>query len=167
MEMSAATAMKKKWLAVIHVAQAQLNLTDEAYRLLLKERYGVKSAKELLPDQGKDLIDYFKGLGFIATRKVERCTKCAPRPKREAIPTGTVYPVSQAQLAKIGRLKEDIRWKKEDGFSRWLLRYFNIRTIQTSTEASAIIWALLRIWRNQNKCRCVLVATGGKKRKTA
>lgn len=159
--------MKRSWLAVIHLARVQLSLSDAEYRLILKDRYGVKSAKDLTPDQGKDLVSHFRTLGFIPVPRNKPCKRCAPRPKREVIPAGVVYPASPGQLAKINRLKDDIEWRAADGFSRWLLRYFNIKVIQTSVEASSVIWALLKLWRSQHKCSCVLVnkrnARGGNK----
>lgn len=149
--------MKKNWLAVIHVAQTQLNLSDSDYRAILKERYGVRSAKDLLPSQGKDLIDYFKGLGFMPKERVKTCTFCAPRPPRETIPTNVVYSASPGQLSVIKRLRDDIRWQAVDGFTRWLKRYFGIIEIKTSIEASQVIYALKGLWRSQHKCCCSLL----------
>ncbi|NLW36254.1 MAG: DUF1018 domain-containing protein [Syntrophorhabdus aromaticivorans] len=154
------TLMKKSWLAVIHVAAVQLGLTDEEYRAILKRRYGVRSARDLTSAQGKDLIDYFKSLGFLPVRRVRTCTRCLPRPKRDAIPMDVVYPASPGQLAKIKRLRDDIKWWTVDGFSGWLKRYFNIERIQTSIEASQVIYGLLRLWRSQNKCKCSLIKEG-------
>lgn len=154
------SGMKKRWLALIHIAQMQLNLTDEAYRSILRERYGVKSAKKLTPAQGKDLIDHFKYLGFVPVRRNKICKFCIPRPKRDTIPTNTIYPVSPAQKAKIERLKKDIKWKTFDGFSRWLRRYFKIEEIRTSVEASSVIFGLLRLWRSEHKCHCSLIKKG-------
>jgi hypothetical protein len=149
--------MKNNWLTVIHVAAVRLGLADEDYRAMLKQRYGVCSAKDLTAAQGKDLIDYFKTLGFVAVRRNKICKRCAPRPKREAIPTDVIYPVSTGQMAKITQLRKDIKWRTVDGFSGWLLRYFNIKKIQTSVEASSVIYGLMRLWRSQNKCRCSLI----------
>jgi hypothetical protein len=155
------SVMKRNWLAFIHVAKTQLNLTDDVYRDLLKERYGVSSARDLLPGQGKDLIDYFKSQGFTPITKKKTCTFCAPRPPRETIPTNTIYPASPQQLSKIKRLRDDIKWRTVDGFYGWLKRYFDIREIKTSVEASQVIYALLKLWRSQHKCRCSLVRDAG------
>ncbi len=151
------TEMKKEWLSVIHVAVSRLRLDDEEYRAILKGRYGVHSAKDLTPSQGQDLIDHFKSLGFVPIRRNKVCKRCLPRPKRAAIPANVIYPVSPAQLAQIKHLKNDIKWWTVDGFSGWLKRYFNITRIQTSTEASSVIHALLRLWRSQSRCRCSLI----------
>jgi hypothetical protein len=159
MAIAGETGMKKNWLAVIHVAKTQLSLTEEEYRDILKERFNVRSAKELTPEQGKDLMDHFKSIGFLPTRRGngKACALCVPRTKRDPIPENVIYPVSPGQSAKIKQLKESIKWFTVDGFTAWLLRYFNIKKIQTSAEASAVIWALLKLWRNQRRCSCVLV----------
>ena len=149
--------MKKNWLAVIHVAQLQLNLSDELYRTILKERYGVNSAKDLAPAQGEDLINHFKTRGFKPLRRQKRCTFCAPRPPRETIPTNIVYPVSDQQMAMIQRIRDDIRWGTSDGFIRWLKKYFGIIEIKTSIQASQAIYALKGLWRSQHKCKCSLM----------
>lgn len=149
--------MKKAWLALIHVAQVQLNLSDTAYRAMLKERYGVSSAKDLAPSQGEDLIDYFKGLGFTPVRKAKPCTFCAPRPPRETIPMNITYAASPGQLSMIKRLRNDIRWRTAAGFTRWLKKYFGIIEIKTSIEASQVIYALKGLWRSQHKCSCSLI----------
>lgn len=165
--MSGPTEMKKNWLAIIHVAKTQFNMTDSDYRGLLKARYGVTSARDLAPAQGKDLIDYFKSLGFRAQGKNTTCTFCAPRPKREKISEDVVYTASPRQLALIRRLKDDIRWYTADGFQGWLKRYFNITEISLSTDASMVITGLKGLWRSQHKCRCSLMdRTSGKMKDT-
>jgi len=151
------TEMKKNWLATIHIAKTWLNMTDDTYRAMLKTRYGVNSARDLTAAQGNDLMDYLRSLGFTPPAKKRRCTFCAPRPPREAIPENVIYPASQAQLATIRRLRNDIRWRTENGFKGWLKRYFKISSIQTSIEASMVITALKGLWRNQHNCRCSLV----------
>jgi len=151
------TEMKKEWLAVIHVAATQLGLADEEYRNVLTDRYGVNSAKDLTPAQGQDLIDHFRGLGFVPARRARVCKRCLRPPRRDAIPANVIYPASSAQIAQIRQLKNDIKWWSPDGFYGWLKRYFKIGKIQTSAEASSVIYALLRLWRSQNGCRCSLV----------
>ncbi len=151
------TEMKRTWLSLIHVGKTQLNMTDADYRDLLRERYGVATARDLAPAQGKDLIEHFKSLGFQPQEKRKTCTFCAPRPRRERIPEDVVYPASPGQLALIRRLREDIRWYTADGFKGWLRRYFDMTEIRLSTEASMVITALKGLWRSQHKCTCSLV----------
>jgi hypothetical protein len=151
------TEMKKSWLVVIHVGKTQLNMTDGEYRDLLKKRYGVTTARDLVPAQGADLIEHFKSLGFQPWSRKKRCTFCAPRPRRDKIPENVVYTASPQQLALIRRLRDDIRWYTVDGFKGWLKRYFGLTEIKVSTDASMVITALKGLWRSQHKCRCSLM----------
>lgn len=151
------TEMKRNWLAIIHVGKTQLNLTDGEYRELLKTRYGVTSARDLAPAEGKDLIEYFRSIGFQPHDKKKTCTFCAPRPRRERIPEDVVYSASPQQLALIRRLKDDIRWYTADGFTGWLKRYFGMTEIRLSTEASMVITAMKGLWRSQHRCTCSLI----------
>ena len=50
-------------LAVVHIAKAQLKLSDAEYRAIL-ERYSVSSAAALSLDEMDNLIGYFERLGF-------------------------------------------------------------------------------------------------------
>lgn len=151
------TEMKKSWLVVIHVGKTQLNMTDGEYRDLLKKRYGVTTARDLVPAQGKDLIEHFKSLGFRPRIREKMCTFCTPRPRRGKIPEGVVYTASPQQIALIRRLRDDIRWYTADGFKGWLKRYFGLTEIKVSTDASMVITALKGLWRSQHKCRCSLM----------
>lgn len=151
------TEMKKSWLSLIHVGKTQLNMTDSEYRELLRKRYGVITARDLAPAQGKDLIEHFRSLGFQPQERKKVCAFCLPRPQREKIPEGVVYAASPRQLALIRRLRDDIRWYGADGFNNWLRRYFGITEIKVSTDASMVITALKGLWRSQHKCRCSLM----------
>lgn len=51
-------------LAKIHIAKKELGLTDDAYRDLLRERFGKESAAKLTPGQAYRLLEYFKYLGW-------------------------------------------------------------------------------------------------------
>ncbi|SDO03434.1 Mu-like prophage protein gp16 [Desulfonauticus submarinus] len=55
---------RKSLLAKIHIAKKQLGLSDDIYRGVLAERYGVRSAKELKNFELIDLCRHFEKLGF-------------------------------------------------------------------------------------------------------
>jgi phage gp16-like protein len=59
-----AEALRKRELATIHVAKAQLKLDEEAYRDLLLSVTGKRSASSLNWQGRKKMIDHFKKLGF-------------------------------------------------------------------------------------------------------
>ena len=51
-------------LAKIHIAKKELGLTDEAYRDIMRERFGKDSAAKLTGSQAFHLINHFKSLGW-------------------------------------------------------------------------------------------------------
>lgn len=59
-------------LAKIHIAKKALALTDEQYRDMLTDRYGVASSKDLSDAQCTDLLAAFEELGFKPSRLSRR-----------------------------------------------------------------------------------------------
>ncbi|KAF5050853.1 hypothetical protein DSECCO2_425100 [anaerobic digester metagenome] len=55
-------------LAKVHIAKAQLGLTDEEYRAVLHGQYGKNSAKDLSVVQLHGLLIYFQKLGWQGRR---------------------------------------------------------------------------------------------------
>lgn len=67
-------------LAKIHVARAQLKMTDEDYRAMLWTQARVESAKDLDHIGRAKVLDYFQAIGFKPVTKPG-----ARRPKRPAV----------------------------------------------------------------------------------
>jgi len=140
-------------IRAIHTGKGFLGLTQPEYRALLKERYGVSSSKDLSRRQGDDLLEHFRSMGFGRQKRKWTCTLCMPHQrKKKPIPEGTIYDASGSQLALIGELRAAIKWKAENGFSHWLLKYFGLTEIETSPEASRVITALKGLARSQKRC---------------
>ena len=59
-------------LKLIHVGRRDLELTEDAYREILRHHGGVESAKDLDDDGFKRVIDCFRALGFWIKRKWEQ-----------------------------------------------------------------------------------------------
>ena len=55
---------RKALLAKVHIAKKELGLSDEIYRAVLEEKYGVRSAKELKIFELIDLCRHFEKLGW-------------------------------------------------------------------------------------------------------
>lgn len=134
-------------IKLIHIAQSQLGLPEDDYRLIIEgQTKGKKhSSKELTYFEADRLINYFKTLGFkIKARKsrtrparVERAWK---RTKRDF---GNVYVLpSQAQLNMIETLKDKIAWHVEGGYLLWLKKYMKIERIKSDWEAEKVIEGL-------------------------
>lgn len=54
----------RPFLAKIHIAKKQLGLSEDDYRSLLGQRYGVDSSKALTNTQAADLLAAFEALGW-------------------------------------------------------------------------------------------------------
>jgi len=67
----------KKKLAVIHIAKAQVGMTDEEYRDLLSG-FGVASSKDLKIGQFDKLMARFEAMGFRTTSTRRRKPKGLP-----------------------------------------------------------------------------------------
>jgi len=63
---------RKALLAVVHIAKKQLGLSDDAYRKILMELFGVNSAALLDISQLVSLVRHFEDMGFKTKRRVER-----------------------------------------------------------------------------------------------
>lgn len=66
-----------KLLKMLHVAKRELAMSDDAYREILEQETGRRSAKGLPERDLKRVIDRMKALGF----KVKRATKKPMKPK--------------------------------------------------------------------------------------
>jgi hypothetical protein len=66
---------KKKKLSLIHIAQKETGITDEAYRILLEGAAGVNSAAELVYEgQFNAVMKAFENLGFKSWKKRGKTT---------------------------------------------------------------------------------------------
>ncbi|MCE5256056.1 MAG: regulatory protein GemA [Spirochaetaceae bacterium] len=136
---------------LIHIALAQLKMGDEEYRTILDGHYGVTSSKDLSFAQAHELIEYFKSLGFKI--KGRKCGWCAPRIDRGRPADNVFFFISPGQARMINGLKEQVRWKSEDGYSRWLNKYYKIDVVRTSIQATRVIEGLKGLLRSQSNCR--------------
>ena len=104
--------------AVIHIAKAQVGMSDEEYRDLLGS-VGVSSSKKLTDTTFNKVMNRFEALGFQTTskpRKRPRKVAGLPPSKREIM----------AKLAAI-LLDMDLPWAYVDGIAR---KRFGVDTVQ-------------------------------------
>lgn len=136
--------INKTQIQLIHIAKAQLGISDNDYRILLMERYPncFGTCKDLSYDEASDLINYFKSKGFkIVTKRYGRGT--SPRAQKgQYAPTNIIQLASKQQLAKIEHLRADIRWHVHDGYFRWLRKWLKKEKIQTGKDAFRVIEGL-------------------------
>jgi phage gp16-like protein len=58
---------KARDIKIIHVARQKVSMDEDTYRALLHDRFGVSSSKDMDLKQRRELLDYFKALGFKST----------------------------------------------------------------------------------------------------
>ena len=86
-----------KQIKLIHIGKNSLRLDQDEYRMILRERYGVETSKDLTTEEASDLLEYFRGLGFPLQRP-ER----APLPKHESSLFGLREEVRDLALMRWG-----------------------------------------------------------------
>jgi hypothetical protein len=111
----------------IHALAKKLGMTEEAYRRLLSERFGVRSSKSLTHDQAEELAREMAQLlreheqaqeahsettQDVQPPDAEQTAPTAPNPKADA--NELISPVdANHHLEKLGISKEDVRaWRK-------------------------------------------------------
>lgn len=131
---------------LIHIAKAQLKLSDADYRALLVQFSPTSwdmpadkpSCVHMTYEEASNLIKHFKTLGFkiMAKRTPSR------RGTINHAPTNITSLPSPQQLAKIQHLRADVRWFVPEGYHLWMRKFLKKDRITTSKEASNIIQAL-------------------------
>ncbi|SES15200.1 Mu-like prophage protein gp16 [Vreelandella subterranea] len=105
--------ISKGKLAQIHIAKAQLGLSDEDYRAILARKAGVRSAKELTNKTVGGVMHEFRRLGF-EPKPAKKAGRKAPRPPRSR----------QREMNKVEALLTDAgrAWAYADGMARHMFK---------------------------------------------
>lgn len=147
-------AIDPKQIQLIHIAQAQLGLSDEKYRAIIAGRTNGKkeSSRDLSYAEATAVIDYMIRQGFRITSKYVSREQAAKRAQRRKgkVAGNLVILASFDQLKMINALAAKIQWRFSDGFQRWMKKYMKIDRIKTEDEASAVIEGLKGMLINQN-----------------
>lgn len=142
-------------IKMIHTAVAKLCISDDEYRTILQGHFKVSSCKGLTYFQATKLIDYFKTLGFKIPRRKKYTKGTLNRTDiyrsvpRNKYPPNVVFLPTRDQLNMIDALAGQVAWKLEDGFQRWLQKYFKITKIKTEWQASNVIEGLKKMLEHQ------------------
>lgn len=119
--------ISKGKLAQIHIAKAQLGLSDEDYRAILARTAGVSSAKELTNRTVGGVMHEFRRLGFVPkpAKKAGRKAPRSPRSRQnvmskiEAMLTHAQRPWAYADsMAKRMFSVERVDWLDDDQLHR-------------------------------------------------
>lgn len=105
--------ISKGKLAQIHIAKAQLGLSDEDYRAILARTAGVSSAKELTNKTVGGLMHEFRRLGF-EPKPAKKAGRKAPNPPA----------TRQAEMNKVEALLTHAgrAWAYADGMAKHMFR---------------------------------------------
>lgn len=100
-------------LAQIHIAKAQLGLTDDEYRAILARTVGVNSAKQLTNRNVGYVLAEFRRLGFVP-KPAKKAGRKAPRPPA----------TRQVVMSKVEALLADagLPWAYADGMARHMFK---------------------------------------------
>jgi len=69
------TSLTAKHHALLRVAKAQLNLSDDDYRAVLSRISGQDSSKGLNPKTFKKVMDHFEAMGFKSTARTKDASR--------------------------------------------------------------------------------------------
>jgi hypothetical protein len=137
----------------LRTAKSYFIYSEAEFRELLQKRYGVSFIDNLTNEQGEDLLNYFRSIGFGKPHKKWTCTFCASRPLVANSHQSVARGATPAQLSVVNILKDAVVWNQSQGFEKWLLKRFGLKEIKHGQDASVIIMALKGIIRVQKK-RC-------------
>ena len=149
-------------IRLIHIAKAQLSLSEDEYRQIIGAQTKMKkwSSKDLTYFEADGLINYFKTLGFkiqssyIRTSGAARRSRWQPsnaRGRARQNAANVVLMPSRDQMEMIDVLKKKITWRFEDGYQRWLQKYMRIARIVTADQASNTIEGLKKLLKHQGE----------------
>src|SRR5271169_5492111 len=72
--------MTKDQIKLIHIAQSQLKMSDEQYRMLLWNVAGVRSCKDLTNEWFEDCMAVMEDMGFVTKLPDESALSTSPNP---------------------------------------------------------------------------------------
>jgi phage gp16-like protein len=133
--MATAEQLRKRELALIHMAKTQLAMDDDAYRAMLRQAAGVNSAKDLDWKGRAKVLEHLKACGF----------KPGTRPKRPLAddPRSRLIRHLWLDLHKRGR----VRNPSEKALAAFVKRITGVEALQwLSAEQAGQVIGALREW---------------------
>lgn len=114
--------INKAQIGLVHVAKAQLGLSEEEYRALLG-RFGAESSKDLGPEQLEELLKHFRQCGFKQLYRPK--ARGAPVISRQAKGRQAHLGLIETTLAALG-----MPWAYAEGIA---YKMFGVRRLQWLT----------------------------------
>lgn len=117
---------------LIHTLKSAAGLDDESYRLLLRDRYGATSSKDLSPRQADDLVACLKGLapvaGNVKPRRAERPARFAKLDGRPGMASAKQLRMLEASWVQ--RSRGETLQDKQEAFLEFLHRRFQVERLE-------------------------------------
>lgn len=103
----------KAWIIKIHLGKNQLGLSEEEYRTILAENFGVRSSKDLTDPEAERLVNVlFKKMGF----EIKRPAKPRhPAPTREVFYHKSSMKGLREEIAEYARRRFGPGWERPLG----------------------------------------------------
>ena len=119
---------------------------DGDRRALQREIVGKSSLKTFTKDDARRLIDELNRRG--AEEKPKRQPIRPPK-----LPDNVIHFITPKQRTKIEIMAQQVAWDEEDGFERWMLKWFGFRHPRTNAEVDKVIHGLESLKAQQEKRR--------------
>lgn len=129
-----AEGLRRGLLAKVHIAKAQLGLTDPEYRAILA-RHGVESSAHLSPRGLEGLLGHFRELGWLEKPRKAAARDPRPKPLRPASPAD----IRTEMLAKIEALLAE-KGREEGAYVPWS---YATAILQRQCGVENLAWASL------------------------
>ena len=126
-------------IRAIKCRQRTLDMDDDAYRAMLRGRYGVATCKALTAAQAHNLIDHLYGGAKPRSRRRIQNPAATPAAAKS---DNVVRLPSGPQMRLIGVLIGEIAWQREDGYQRWLKRSLGLNRVRSAGDARLVIEGL-------------------------
>lgn len=146
-----------KQITVIKIAQRALGISDDDYRDMLEDRYGVRSCTKLSYLQARAFIAELERKGFTlrpstgtARTRIKRRRVLISRKDGES---NVVVMVTPDEIDKVNAVAALIKWQYDDGLQRFLQVRMGIKDgkILTSNDAYLAIEGLKKLFENYMK----------------
>lgn len=125
-----------------------LDFDDRARREFQKEVCGKVSLKKFTKADGMRLIDALVRLSGMKPRSASGGPVRPPK-----LPDNVIHFITPKQRTKIEIMAQQVVWDEEDGFERWMLKWFGFRHPRTNAEVDKVIHGLESLKAQQEKRR--------------
>jgi len=132
------TAINNLQKTLIHIGISDLGISDEDYRMMIEQRFGVRTCTKLQYAQASTFIDELKKKGFRIRKKRIR----KPGIQEKKIQSNVIFLPSRQQMGLIEHLRQDVHWRVHDGYFRWIEKFLGRAHIKNGKEAQKVIEAL-------------------------